>query len=137
MALKILGVGIIAGFALLYILLALFEGDANLGANNASHLGNLNIYDSTGTQLIYSEPPTASTTQENLTSLNQFSPYIQDASIAIEDKNFYHENGVDILAILRSAVHDVVSLGTNNLGGSTITEQTVKLDDLKVSDNRY
>jgi len=136
MALKILGVGIIAGFALLYILLALFEGDANLGANNASHLGNLNIYDSTGTQLIYSEPPTASTTQENLTSLNQFSPYIQDASIAIEDKNFYHENGVDILAILRSAVHDVVSLGTNNLGGSTITEQTVKLDDLKVSDTR-
>jgi membrane peptidoglycan carboxypeptidase len=136
MALKIIGVGLISGFVLVYIILALYDGKASLGSNNPSSLGNLTIYDSTGTNLIYSEPPAQSTTQENLTSLNQFSPYIQHASIAIEDKNFYHENGVDILAILRSAVHDVISLGTNNIGGSTITEQTVKLDDLKVSNSR-
>jgi penicillin-binding protein 1A len=136
MSLKIIGVGIIGGFALLYILLAVYDGKANLGVNNPSHAGNLTIYDDSGKTLIYSEPSGQSTTQENLTSLNQFSPYIQDASIAIEDKNFYHENGVDILAIIRSAVHDILSLGTNNLGGSTITEQTVKLDDLQSSQTR-
>ncbi|HEY5268296.1 MAG TPA: transglycosylase domain-containing protein, partial [Candidatus Saccharimonadales bacterium] len=136
MALKIVGVGLIAGFVLLYILLALFDGKARLGSNNPSHMGNLTIYDSTGNTLIYSEPPAQSTTQENLTSLKQFSPYIQDASIAIEDKNFYHENGVDIWAILRSAFHDALSLGTNNIGGSTITEQTVKLDDISTTNTR-
>ncbi|HUC95597.1 MAG TPA: transglycosylase domain-containing protein [Candidatus Saccharimonadia bacterium] len=136
MALKVIGLGLIGGFVLLYVLLAIYDGRANLGANNPSHAGNLTIYDDSGTQLIYSEPPSKSTTQENLTSLKQSSPYIQDASIAIEDKNFYHENGVDVLAILRSAVHDASSLGKNNIGGSTITEQTVKLDDLKVSDQR-
>ena len=136
MVLKLVGIFIILGFALLYILLALFDGQANLGANNSTYAGNLDIYDSTGTQLIYSEPPAQSTTEENLTSLKQFSPYIQDASIAIEDKNFYHENGVDILAILRSAAHDAVSLGTSTYGGSTITEQTVKLDDIKSTNTR-
>lgn len=131
MALKLLGLGIIVGFGLLYILLAYFDSQANLGSNNPSHTGNLMIYDSTGTQLIYSEPPAQSTTQLNLTSLSQSSKYIQDASIAIEDKNFYHENGVDILAILRSAVHDVLSLGSSVYGASTITEQTVKLDNIR------
>lgn len=74
MALKIVGICLIGGFALLYILLALYDGQANLGANNPSHAGNLTIYDDTGNTLIYSEPPAQSTTQENLTSLKQFSP---------------------------------------------------------------
>ena len=136
MALKIVGIGLISGFVLLYILLALYDGKARLGSNNPSNSGNLTIYDSTGTNLIYSEPPAQSTAQENLTSLSQSSRYVQYASIAIEDKNFYHENGVDILAILRSAVHDALSLGRNNIGGSTITEQTVKLDDLQNTNTR-
>jgi len=136
MALKIVGIGLVCGFGLLYILLAVYDGQASLGANNPSNAGNLMIYDDTGKTLIYSEPSGQSTTQENLQTLSQSSKYIQDASIAIEDKNFYHENGVDILAILRSAVHDALSLGKNNLGGSTITEQTVKLDNLQKSNTR-
>ncbi len=51
-------------------------------------------------------------------------PYVYQASIAIEDKNFYHHFGFDILGILR-AVRNTITR-TRVEGGSTITQQLVK-----------
>ncbi|MBX4190589.1 transglycosylase domain-containing protein, partial [Candidatus Saccharibacteria bacterium] len=49
-----------------------------------------------------------------------------DATVAIEDKDFYKHRGFDIRGIVRAAYVDVVKKGSKQ-GGSTITQQLVKL----------
>ncbi|MBF8808579.1 MAG: PBP1A family penicillin-binding protein [Enterococcus lacertideformus] len=58
--------------------------------------------------------------------LNAISPYIQDAVISTEDRNFYQHHGFDIKGIARAAVRMVLSGGTSGGGGSTITQQLAK-----------
>jgi penicillin-binding protein 1A len=48
-----------------------------------------------------------------------------DAVLAIEDRNFYEHNGVDVKALGRAVV-DNLSAGEVQQGGSTITQQLVK-----------
>jgi len=50
---------------------------------------------------------------------------LKDAVIATEDKRFYRHWGVDPLALLRSAWHDLAG-GSELRGGSTITQQLAK-----------
>ena len=50
--------------------------------------------------------------------------YVKDATISIEDKNFYHHHGVDITGIIRAAFNTLT--GKRLEGGSTITQQLVK-----------
>lgn len=49
---------------------------------------------------------------------------LQQATIAIEDKNFYKNPGIDLSAIIRAAWADI--RGYSFQGGSTITQQLVK-----------
>ena len=49
---------------------------------------------------------------------------VQQATIAIEDKNFYYHHGLDTLGILRAAFNTL--RGKRLEGGSTITQQLVK-----------
>lgn len=49
---------------------------------------------------------------------------LREATIAIEDKNFYKTPGFDLLAIIRSGVADLS--GKPLQGGSTITQQLIK-----------
>ncbi|MGX7173171.1 PBP1A family penicillin-binding protein [Enterococcus ratti] len=58
--------------------------------------------------------------------LNAISPYIQDAVISTEDRNFYQHHGFDIKGIARAAVRMILSGGTSGGGGSTITQQLAK-----------
>ncbi len=48
------------------------------------------------------------------------------AIVSIEDKRFYTESGVDVRGIARAFLNDVTGSG-NTQGGSTITEQLVKV----------
>jgi len=50
---------------------------------------------------------------------------LKQATVAIEDKNFYEHGGIDPMAILRAAVEDVKA-GAPVQGGSTITQQLVR-----------
>src|SRR5260221_7882298 len=60
-----------------------------------------------------------------LLTSTQIPTVIKDAVVAAEDRNFYHEGGISVTGILRSAYHDL--LGSGGLqGGSTLTEQFVK-----------
>jgi penicillin-binding protein 1A len=68
-----------------------------------------------------------------LTSHNQFFlpadriPLLMDhAIVAVEDKRFYTEPGIDYRGIARAFVADVLHTGGGTQGGSTITEQFVK-----------
>jgi penicillin-binding protein 1A len=55
----------------------------------------------------------------------QMSPYLREATVAIEDQRFYHNDGIDLTGIFRSAVKDVTQ-GQALQGASTITMQLVR-----------
>jgi len=57
--------------------------------------------------------------------LKSMSPYIRQATIAIEDKTFYKNSGVDFGGIVRAAIADY-SHHHIAQGGSTISQQLVK-----------
>jgi membrane peptidoglycan carboxypeptidase len=62
-------------------------------------------------------------------TLDQVSPWLQKATVDIEDRNFWHEGAVDPVRILAAAWNDV--RGTGGLqGASTITQQLAKVDYL-------
>lgn len=56
---------------------------------------------------------------------DQMAPYLRDATVAIEDQRFYHNDGIDLTGIFRSAVKDVTQ-GKTLQGASTITMQLVR-----------
>src|SRR2546423_12875799 len=57
--------------------------------------------------------------------LGSVAPMMLKATIAIEDRSFYHNDGFDLLAIARAAVDNLKS-GRIVQGGSTITQQLAK-----------
>lgn len=58
-------------------------------------------------------------------SLEEVSPHLINAFIAVEDKNFYKHHGIDPLSILRALLVNLRELRVVE-GGSTITQQTAK-----------
>lgn len=85
---------------------------------------SLKIYDRTGTVLLQDWHDEK---QRTVVPLEQISPNLQHATIAIEDAEFYTHKGIRPLAILRAVLSNFVSgdlLGGQ--GGSTITQQVVK-----------
>ena len=64
---------------------------------------------------------------ENRTAVvpKAISPWMPKATVAIEDRRFYHHGGVDPVGILRALLADV-SAGHIVQGGSTITQELVR-----------
>ncbi len=58
-------------------------------------------------------------------SLQQMSPYIPEAVIAIEDRRFYSHFGIDPLGLARAMVSNLLD-GRISEGGSTLTQQLAK-----------
>lgn len=59
-------------------------------------------------------------------TLNEMSPWLPTAAIAIEDHRFYHHVGIDPIGIARALFNNVLAFGIVE-GGSTITQQLAKL----------
>ncbi|MBU6141799.1 PBP1A family penicillin-binding protein [Patescibacteria group bacterium] len=80
------------------------------------------IYDRTGTVLLYEIHG-----DEKRTTIpfSDIPSYVKDATISIEDHNFYSEPAFDWQAILRSVFADFIAGGYVQ-GGSTITQQLAK-----------
>lgn len=57
--------------------------------------------------------------------LGEISPFLQKATIAIEDDGFYEHSGFDIPAISRAVLHEAFGIGSQR-GGSTITQQLAR-----------
>jgi membrane peptidoglycan carboxypeptidase len=68
---------------------------------------------------------TANGVDRQVLSSSQIPQVMKDAIVAAEDRNFYHEGGISITGIMRSAYHDLFGNGGLQ-GGSTLTEQFVK-----------
>ena len=63
--------------------------------------------------------------QNRPVELSQISPWLQKATIAIEDRRFYDHKGIDYRGTLRALVRDLES-GSAAQGGSTITQQLAR-----------
>ncbi|MGQ9765850.1 MAG: transglycosylase domain-containing protein [Anaerolineae bacterium] len=59
--------------------------------------------------------------------LERISPYLVDATIATEDPNFYQHRGVDPVGLARALYYALREGDLSGPGGSTITQQLVKL----------
>ncbi len=57
--------------------------------------------------------------------LSDLPPYVPEAVVAIEDRRFWHEPGIDPVGIARAALTDIVRLRIVQ-GGSTISQQVAK-----------
>lgn len=79
------------------------------------------IYDRTGETILYE---IHGEEKRTLINLDQIPDYVEQATIAIEDKNFYKHSGFSFFAILRTAITNV--LFGKKAGGSTLTQQFVK-----------
>lgn len=80
------------------------------------------IYDRTGELLLYD---TGINTRRTNVTIEEVSPFIKQATIAIEDSDFYTNIGIEPLSILRAVFANFISRGYSQ-GGSTITQQVVK-----------
>src|SRR5688572_3016206 len=82
---------------------------------------NSKVYDSQGNSLGYVQ----SDVLREPVKLRAIPETLQQATIAIEDENFYEHDGVDFSAIIRAAVENAEA-GEIKQGASTITQQLVR-----------
>jgi penicillin-binding protein 1A len=135
MALKIMGVGFIATFLLLVGLFAYFRKDLpNLRDINGDQFGgSIRYFDRTGQTLLWEDYDAMKRIPVGHDGQNQF---MRDATVAIEDKDFFHHGGFDVRGIMRAGVNNLTGRG-NTQGGSTITQQLVKLTQNWTKDHSY
>ena len=82
---------------------------------------NSKVYDATGELLGFID---ADIVRERV-ELKEIPRSLEEATIAIEDENFYEHDGIDVSAIVRAAVENVEA-GDIEQGASTITQQLVR-----------
>jgi membrane peptidoglycan carboxypeptidase len=82
---------------------------------------NLKMYDSKGVLIDQLTDNGIHTT----VTFDQIAPIMQDATVATEDKNFWSNQGVDVVGIIRALLTDLEN-GRVVEGGSTITQQLIK-----------
>lgn len=79
------------------------------------------IYDRTGETLLYE---IHGDEKRTLVTLDQIPQHVQDATIAVEDKNFYKHKGFSLWAMARTLITNVLT--GKKAGGSTLTQQLIK-----------
>jgi membrane peptidoglycan carboxypeptidase len=81
------------------------------------------IYDQTGETVLYD---IYKEEKRTIVAWEQIDQDIKNATIAIEDSNFYNHKGLEIKGIMRALWRDISNANLGE-GGSTITQQLVKL----------
>lgn len=135
MALKVAGIGSLAAFLLLIGVFAYFRKDLpNLRDISGNNLGgSIRYYDRTGQTLLWEDYDAVKRTPVKDEDINQF---LKDATVAIEDKDFFQHGGFDVRGIARAGVNNTLGKGGTQ-GGSTITQQLVKLTQNWSKDRSY
>jgi penicillin-binding protein 1C len=130
--------GLFMGVISFVVLAALLMGSALIGyaaivsdlprANElkaeASTFQSTRILDREGNLLTETFDPNAG--RRKSVPLDRISPYLQQATIATEDANFYEHPGIDPIALARALYYAVLERGFVS-GASTIPQQLVKL----------
>jgi len=128
MALKIIGVAIVIGFFLTIGLFAYFRKDLpkikDLSGDSLG--GNITYYDRTGKIVLFND---YNSVKRVPVTGKDISIYMKQATVATEDKDFFKHGAFDVRGIMRAAYHDATGSTGSVQGGSTITQQLVKLNE--------
>jgi 1A family penicillin-binding protein len=123
---KLIMVGLLLG-SILIILGAIFAFWISRDLPNPNQLikrevaQSTKIYDRTGENILYE---ISGDQKRTLVTLNDIPDKVEQATIAIEDKNFYKHGGFSLWAMFRTAVTNVIF--NRSAGGSTLTQQFIK-----------
>lgn len=123
--LKIVGVGILLIFLLVGALFAYYRKD--LAAIRPGEIDKrvqstvTTYYDRNGKKLWEDK---GEGDYKLVVNGDQITPYMKQATVAIEDKDFYRHGGVSLTGIVRALISN--SQGNSTQGGSTLTQQLVK-----------
>jgi membrane peptidoglycan carboxypeptidase len=135
MALKLTGLGLVAAALLIVGALAYFRKDLpdlnDISGNNLG--GSVRYYDRTGQTLLWEDYDAVKRIPVEDANISQF---VKDATIAIEDKDFFNHGGFDVRGIMRAGFNNFFGNGSTQ-GGSTITQQLVKLTQEWSRDRSY
>jgi membrane peptidoglycan carboxypeptidase len=125
MALKVTGIAIVALFILTLAIFAYYRKDLkDITDVSGSNLGgSISYYDRTGQTLLWQD---YNAVKRVPVQSQNIAPYVKEATVSVEDKDFYKHRGFDIKGIIRAALVDTLHHGSTQ-GGSTITQQLVKL----------
>ena len=118
------GIAAAAAFIVLFLVVLYFAGTlpSIQEISNQKISQSTKIYDRTGTVLLY-EISTGE--RRTVLPIDQIPQGMKDATIAIEDQNFYNEPAFDWKGIARALYVDVTT-GSLSQGGSTITQQLAR-----------
>jgi membrane peptidoglycan carboxypeptidase len=134
MALKLTGIGLIAGFLLLVGLFAYFRKDLpnlrDISGNNIG--GSIRYYDRTGQTLLWED---FDAVKRIPVKDGELSGHIKNATIAIEDKDFFRHGGFDPKGIARAGWNNIFGNGSTQ-GASTLSQQLVRLTQSGVNEDR-
>jgi membrane peptidoglycan carboxypeptidase len=126
MALKVTGIGILVVFLIIVGVFAFFRKDLpNINDVSGNNIGGSDrYYDNTGEVLLWED---FDAIKRIPVKGEEMSQYVKDATVAIEDKDFYSHGGFDVKGITRAGISNVFGGSGGTQGGSTITQQLVKL----------
>jgi membrane peptidoglycan carboxypeptidase len=110
-----LGIGTLAGICMVGVAYAMVKVPT---VNETSVQQGASVYWDDGT------PMMKIGSSRTVVQLSQISKPMQQAALAAEDRNFYHESAISPTGITRAVLNDLS--GGSTQGGSTITQQYVK-----------
>lgn len=124
MLLKIAGIGLAMMIVATLAVFAYYRKDLPPNITDlrtCSNGASTTYYDRTGETLLWAS---SGDVECYPVKLDQISPYLRNAVLASEDKDFYKHGGFSAQGFLRAAVNN--ARGGSTQGGSTITQQFVK-----------
>ncbi len=127
MALKLLGAGIVVGFILIVGVFAYFRKDLpRINDLSGSNLGgSITYYDRTGGTILWQD---YNAVKRQPVATDKIADTVRKATVAVEDKDYYKHGAFDVRGIARAGVNNLTNRSGGTQGGSTISQQLVKLD---------
>lgn len=99
--------------------------DASIIESQQEEFETVRIYDRTGEFLLYeSVDPRPFRGDRTYVGLTEMSPWVTKAAVALEDRNYWENPGINVRGLLRSFVSNLQ--GGAVQGGSSITQQLIK-----------
>ena len=99
--------------------------DAGVIESQQDEFETVRIYDRTGNHLLYeSVDPRPFRGDRTYVHLNEMSPWVIKSAVALEDRNFWDNPGINIRGLFRAFVSNLQ--GGAVQGGSSITQQLIK-----------
>ncbi|MCX6753149.1 MAG: PBP1A family penicillin-binding protein [Candidatus Nomurabacteria bacterium] len=111
---------LIVGFAIIYLSTIKIPDFHSFDGRKV--ISSTKIYDRTGTVLLYDLNQNVKRT---IIPFDQMSINIKNATVAVEDAEFYTHGGIKLTSIIRAVLANIFHTGGTQ-GGSTITQQLVK-----------